>query len=77
MRRYKTVIFGLILAACKEPVNKTKILNRVELNDKMGTAYIKHLVDRGFMSSEKCRYQTTPLGADMLAKIQVASEMML
>jgi predicted transcriptional regulator len=62
-RRTSFEIYWEILVYCREPRPFTNIINRCDLNSKIGQQYLRFLVDRDYlrvrMENEKTTYSTT------------------
>lgn len=70
-RRTVYEIYWEILVYCKTPRSFTAIINRCDLNSKLGQEYLEFLVAREYLTilrdNEKTRYGSTPKAAEYVA----------
>ena len=63
-RRTSFEIYWEILVYCREPRTFTNIINRCDLNSKIGQQHLRFLVDKDYLQvmkdDEKTTYNTTP-----------------
>jgi len=65
-RRTKADIIKEILELCKNPVNKTSIVYKCNLNFRIVKRYLSWCFINGWLQKEGKTYQTTGLGTDYL-----------
>jgi predicted transcriptional regulator len=58
-RRTSFEIYWEILVYCREPRAFTNIINRCDLNSKIGQQHLRFLVDKGYLQIEKKDEKTT------------------
>jgi predicted transcriptional regulator len=58
-RRTSFEIYWEILVYCREPKTFTNIINRCDLNSKIGQQHLKFLVDKGYIIAQKDDDKTT------------------
>jgi predicted transcriptional regulator len=58
-RRTSFEIYWEVLVYCREPKTFTTIINRCDLNSKIGQQHIKFLVDKGYLLVQKDEERTT------------------
>jgi predicted transcriptional regulator len=70
-RRSSFEIYWEILVYCREPRAFTNIINRCDLNSKIGQQHLKFLVDKGYLQvqreAEKTTYRTTGSAQEYIA----------
>ena len=70
-RRTQYEIYWEMLSFCKSPKTFTSIINRCNLNSKIGQEYLQFLTERGFLSAdideEKSFFVTTDRAKNYLA----------
>jgi len=70
-RRTVYEIYWEILVYCKTPRSFTSIINRCDLNSKLGQEYLGFLVSKDYLTimadKEKTSYQATPRAAEYVA----------
>lgn len=69
-RRTSFEIYWEILVFCREPKSFTSIINRCDLNSKIGSQHIEFLINKKYLVCEseddKKRYRTTELAQEYL-----------
>ena len=63
-RRTQYEIYWEILVFCKTPKSFTSIINRCDLNSKVGQEYLGFLAQKGYLSLVKDREKTTYVATD-------------
>ncbi len=70
-RRSPYEIYWEILVFCKTPRSFTSIINRCDLNSKIGQDYLDFLVGKGYLSilheGERTSYQSTSKASEYIA----------
>jgi len=70
-RRTQYEIYWEILVYCKTPRGFTTIINRCDLNSKLGQEYLEFLVSREYLAiqveGEKTTYKSTTMAAEYIA----------
>jgi len=70
-RRTVYEIYWEVLVYCKTPRSFTAIINRCDLNSKLGQEYLEFLVAREYLAimrdKERTSYESTPKAAEYVA----------
>ena len=69
-RRTSMELIIEILNTCNNcTLNKTKIINKTNLNSKIGSDYINFLINKKYLVHKGDKYQTSEIGKRLLNKI--------